>query len=245
MKNNEQQLDNKRIIVALDVSTEQDAWRLLDQLDSAACRVKVGKQLFTSCGPELVKQIVSRGFDVFLDLKFHDIPNTVAGAVRAAADLGVWMLNIHASGGRAMMEAAANSLSQQGNEAPLLIGVTVLTSMAQEDLAEVGVAANPEQQVKRLTLLSADCGLDGVVCSAAETAMLRELTLPQFCLVTPGIRRPEDAVGDQKRIVGPAQAMLNGSTYLVVGRPITSAESPLESLKTFNESVSGALEELC
>jgi len=233
--------DNKRIIVALDVSTVEEAARLLDQLDANQCRVKVGKQLFTSCGPELVKQINDRGFEVFLDLKFHDIPNTVVGAVRAAADLGVWMVNIHASGGRAMMEAAANALATRGAGTPLLIGVTVLTSMAQEDLAEVGVPSSPQEQVRRLALLSADCGLNGVVCSAAETAMLRDLAPSNFCLVTPGIRRAEDAAGDQKRIVGPADAIANGSTYLVVGRPISQAESPLQSLQAFNAEVSSVL----
>jgi len=233
--------DNKRIIVALDVATVGEASNLLDQLDADQCRVKVGKQLFTSCGPELVKKINDHGFDVFLDLKFHDIPNTVVGAVQAAADLGVWMVNIHASGGRAMMEAAANAIAVRGTGAPLLIGVTVLTSMAKEDLAEVGITDSPEEQVKRLALLSADCGLDGIVCSAAETAMLRELTTTDFCLVTPGIRRAEDAAGDQKRIVGPAQAIVNGSTYLVVGRPISQAESPLQSLHAFNSEVSSVL----
>jgi orotidine-5'-phosphate decarboxylase len=233
--------DNKRIIVALDVPTVDEASRLLDQLDADQCRVKVGKQLFTSCGPELVRQINNRGFEVFLDLKFHDIPNTVAGAVQAAADLGVWMVNVHASGGRAMMEAAANTLARAGGEAPLLIGVTVLTSMAREDLLEVGIAASPEDQVKRLALLSADCGLDGVVCSAAETSLLRELGGPDFCLVTPGIRRAEDAAGDQKRVVGPADAIANGSTYLVVGRPINKADSPMQSLQAFNAEVSSVL----
>lgn len=233
--------DSKRIIVALDVATADEADHLLDQLDAGLCRVKVGKQLFTSCGPALVSRIVDRGFDVFLDLKYHDIPNTVAGAVKAAADLGVWMLNVHASGGRAMMEAAANALAERGGGAPLLIGVTVLTSMAREDLAEVGVSATPEEQVKRLALLSADCGLDGVVCSAAETPMLARLLDGDFCLVTPGIRRAEDAAGDQKRIVGPAQAIANGSSYLVVGRPINKAESPLRSLQAFNAEVSGVL----
>ncbi|MCP5345882.1 MAG: orotidine-5'-phosphate decarboxylase [Pseudomonadales bacterium] len=233
--------DPKRIIVALDVATADDAYRLVDQLNPEQCRVKVGKQLFTSCGPELVRSLSKRGFEVFLDLKFHDIPNTVAGAVKAAADLGVWMLNVHASGGRAMLEAAAEAVATRGREAPLLIGVTVLTSLSREDLAEVGIDSTPEQQVRRLALLSAACGLDGVVCSAAETAMLREIVAPGFCLVTPGIRRPEDAVGDQKRVVGPAQAIAAGSSYLVVGRPINQAPSPQDSLIAFNQAVSGVL----
>ena len=158
--------DNNRIIVALDVPSKGQAIDLLGKLDSNQCRVKVGKQLFTSCGPELVREIVDQGYDVFLDLKFHDIPNTVAGAVKAAADLGVWMVNIHAAGGRAMMEQAGEALANHGPQSPLLIGVTVLTSLSGEDLVEVGVNASPQDQVKRLAQLSADCGLDGVVCSA-------------------------------------------------------------------------------
>ncbi len=231
--------DLKRIIVALDVDGADAAYRLIDQLNPDQCRVKVGKQLFTRCGPELVQKIVNRGFDVFLDLKFHDIPNTVAGAVAAASDLGVWMLNLHASGGRAMMESAASTLSARGSQAPLLIAVTVLTSLSRADLAEVGVDCSPAEQVRRLALLSADCGLDGVVCSAAETSMLREIVSPEFCLVTPGIRRPEDSIDDQKRFLGPAQAIANGSTYLVVGRPINQAASPRQSLEAFNRAVSG------
>ncbi|MEZ5491691.1 MAG: orotidine-5'-phosphate decarboxylase [Gammaproteobacteria bacterium] len=231
--------DSNRIIVALDVPDANAALRLLDQLDASRCRVKVGKQLFTSCGPSLVRDIVGRGFDVFLDLKFHDIPNTVAGAVLAAADLGVWMLNIHASGGRAMMEAAVSALSSWGSQPPLLIGVTVLTSLSADDLVEVGIKSSPEEQVQRLAILSVDCGLDGVVCSAAETGLLRRAVPDNFCLVTPGIRRAEDAAGDQKRVVGPAQAIRNGSTYLVVGRPISQAESPQQSLEAFNREVSG------
>jgi len=233
--------DPKRIIVALDVASAEAAFRLLDQLDSSQCRVKVGKQLFTSCGPQLVRDIVSRGFDVFLDLKFHDIPNTVAGAVDAAADLGVWMLNVHASGGRAMLEAAASTLSARASDAPLLIGVTVLTSLGVRDLAEIGIEHSPEDQVRRLALLSADCGLDGVVCSAAEASMLRASLPREFCLVTPGIRRPEDAADDQKRILGPAQALRNGSSYLVVGRPISESASPQASLDAFNQAISSVL----
>jgi len=234
--------DPNRIIVALDVATADEAYRLIDQLEAGRCRVKVGKQLFTSCGPELVRNIVNRGFDVFLDLKYHDIPNTVAAAVQAAADLGVWMLNVHASGGRAMLEAASRALSSRGAEAPLLIGVTVLTSLAQEDLVEIGIDCSPEEQVRRLATLSADCGLDGVVCSAAETRLLRAALPADFCLVTPGIRRPEDAAADQKRVVGPAEAIALGSTYLVVGRPITRADSPGQSLEVFNAAVTGVLE---
>lgn len=233
--------DNKAIIVALDYPDADSCLKLLDQLDPSMCRTKVGKQLFTRCGPDLVQQVQQRGFDVFLDLKFHDIPNTVAGAVRAAAELGVWMLNVHASGGRAMLEAAAAAGTEFGIDKPLLIAVTVLTSMAQEDLLEVGISATPSEQVKRLAVLSEDCGLDGVVCSAAETSMLRSALGEQFCLVTPGIRRQQDATGDQKRIVAPADAIGAGSNYLVVGRPITQAISPQDSLHEFYAALSGVL----
>ena len=233
------QTQEPKIIVALDFSDQQSVLALLDQLDPTLCRVKVGKELFTACGPELVKTVQQRGYEVFLDLKFHDIPNTVAGAVRAAADLGVWMVNIHAAGGRAMMEAARESLVPVGKHRPLLIAVTVLTSLSQEDLLDIGVSATPMEQVTRLALLAEDCGLDGVVCSAAETAMLRSTISDEFCLVTPGIRRQEDAAGDQKRIVGPAAAIKAGSTYLVVGRPITRAAMPGSALQAFCAEISG------
>lgn len=236
--------DTNRIIVALDVADAGQALALADQLDPRQCRVKVGKQLFTACGPQLVRQLVSRELDVFLDLKFHDIPNTVAGAVRAAADLGVWMINVHASGGRAMLEAAREALESAAAK-PLLTGVTVLTSLSAKDLTEVGMDADPARQVLRLASLARDCGLDGVVCSAEETPVLRAAIGADFCLVTPGIRRPEDAVGDQKRIVGPAQAIERGSSYLVVGRPITEAESPAASLASFYQAVSGVLGAPC
>lgn len=225
---------SKRIIVALDFENAEFTKRLLEQLDPQLCRVKIGKELFTACGPELVRQIISQGFDVFLDLKFHDIPTTVARAVQAAANLGVWMINVHASGGRAMMEQSRQVLDQFGPKRPLLIAVTVLTSMQQDDLLEVGVAASPEMQVQKLALLARDAGLDGVVCSAAETVVLRTHLGKEFCLVTPGIRRPEDATGDQKRVVGPAEALRNGSDFLVVGRPITRAPAPAEALQAFN-----------
>jgi orotidine-5'-phosphate decarboxylase len=231
--------DSKVIIVAMDFPDSASSFRLLDQLDHARCRVKIGKELFTSCGPELVREVQQRGFEVFLDLKFHDIPNTVAAAVRAAAELGVWMVNVHASGGRAMLEAARASLEEYGAEKPLLIAVTVLTSLAQEDLLDIGISTTPGEQVKRLALLAEDCGLDGVVCSAAETMMLRSAIGSQFCLVTPGIRRKQDMAGDQKRVVGPAEAIKNGSNYLVIGRPITQAQSPQASLSEFCAALSG------
>ncbi len=227
----------KRIIVALDFDSEKRTMELLDNLDPESCRVKIGKELFTACGPELLKAISRRGFDVFLDLKYHDIPSTVAKAVKVAAEMGVWMLNVHASGGLAMMEQAREGLEGLAGDRPLLIGVTVLTSLAQEDLLQVGIDVTPEEQVSRLAFLCREANLDGVVCSAAETHLLRAQLPADFCLVTPGIRRPEDPSGDQKRIVGPAEAIKAGSNYLVVGRPITQAESPRVALEEFNSAV--------
>ena len=227
----------KQIIVALDFSTPAKALNFLEQLNPDLCRVKVGKELFAAGGPELVKSIVDKNFDVFLDLKFHDIPNTVANAVKVAADLGVWMLNIHASGGSSMMIAAREALESERSKRPLLIGVTVLTSMSRNDLYEVGVNEDVQKHVNKLAKLAYNSGLDGVVCSAAETKILRVSMPLEFKLVTPGIRRPQDATGDQKRVVGPAEAIRNGSDYLVVGRPISKANSPLEALIDFNSEI--------
>ncbi len=226
-----------RIIVALDYPTEAEALALVERLDPAQCRLKVGKELFVSAGPRLVEQLSARGFSVFLDLKFHDIPNTVARACKTAADLGVWMMNVHASGGRRMMEAARESLEQVGAERPLLIAVTVLTSMGPEDLQEVGLAADPLAQVSRLAALTENAGLDGVVCSAKESAVLHRERRDGFVLVTPGIRPEWAAAGDQKRITTPAQAMADGSTYLVIGRPITGADDPLAALRRIQEEI--------
>ena len=218
------------IIVALDYDNAPAALALTEKLDPTLCRVKVGKELFTRAGPVLVEQIQARGFDVFLDLKFHDIPNTVAAAVRAAAELGVWMVNVHASGGRRMMEAAREAVQQSTNQ-PLLIGVTVLTSMSAEDLVELGYTQTPQQRVASLAQLAADSGLDGVVCSAQESAMLRQQCGANFTLVTPGIRLAGDAAGDQRRVVTPVDAMANGSDYLVIGRSITQATDPVATLQ--------------
>lgn len=229
----------KRIVIALDFESAELALKLLDQLNSHQCRVKIGKELFTACGPAFVKQVVNRGFDVFLDLKFHDIPTTVARAVQVAADLGVWMINVHASGGKSMMQQARQALEPLGRQRPMLIGVTVLTSMEKQDLLEIGIHASAEEQVERLALLTREAGLDGVVCSAAETAKLRSTLGKGFVLVTPGIRRQEDAAEDQKRIVGPADAIRNGSDFLVVGRPITRATSPAEVLSAYNLALAG------
>ena len=227
----------KRIIVALDFNAAKIALNLVDSLDPKLCRLKIGKELYTACGPDLLKQIQNRGFEVFLDLKFHDIPNTVAKAVNVAGNMGVWMLNVHASGGQAMMDAAREALLEFGSQRPKLIAVTVLTSLVQLDLNQIGIDSSPEEQVSKLALLTRDAGLDGVVCSAAETRLLRAQLPEEFFLVTPGIRRATDAVGDQKRVLGPADAVRSGSNYLVVGRPITQADSPNEALLEFNSAI--------
>lgn len=224
------------IIVALDAKSQYDALNIAEQLDPALCRVKVGKELFTHEGPSVVKALHNIGFDVFLDLKFHDIPNTTAQAVCAAADLGVWMVNVHASGGRKMMETCAERL-KAGNYQTQLIAVTVLTSMGREDLKDIGLDIEPFEQVKRLAKLTQESGLDGVVCSAQEAKMLREILKPDFALVTPGIRPAGSNADDQKRIVTPKQAMLDGSTHLVIGRPITQSENPRQTLKDILASI--------
>jgi orotidine-5'-phosphate decarboxylase len=218
-----------RIIVALDYASAEEALQMARGLDPARCRVKVGKELFTRAGPDVVRALQGDGFDVFLDLKFHDIPNTIAGACRAAAELGVWMVNVHASGGESMMRAARDALGDAAN-APLLIGVTVLTSLDEADLAEVGISANPAAQVVRLAALAESAGLDGVVCSAADLPRLRASVTPGFLAVTPGVRPAGAAVGDQKRVATPASAFADGASYLVIGRPITAAPDALAAL---------------
>lgn len=218
------------IIVALDAKSQYDALAIADQLDPSLCRVKVGKELFTHEGPSVVKALHNQGFEVFLDLKFHDIPNTTAQAVCAAADLGVWMVNVHASGGRKMMETCVERL-KAGNYKTQLIAVTVLTSMGREDLRDLGLDIEPFEQVKRLAKLTQDSGLDGVVCSAQEAKMLRQDLGQNFALVTPGIRPEGSNADDQKRIVTPKQAMLDGATHLVIGRPITQSANPSQMLK--------------
>ena len=223
-------MNSTKIIVALDYADAVSALALVARLDPALCRLKVGKELFTVAGPELVRALVARGFEVFLDLKFHDIPNTVAAACRAAAGLGVWMVNVHASGGRRMMTAAQEALADLPQR-PLLIAVTVLTSMSAEDLREVGVADAPADQVLRLARLTQACKLDGVVCSAQEAAMLRAELGTDFRLVTPGIRPAGAEVGDQRRVMTPAEALRAGASDLVIGRPITAAPDPLAALK--------------
>ncbi len=217
------------LIIALDYPSLDAALCMADRLDPARCRLKVGKELFTRSGPDVVEALHGRGFEVFLDLKFHDIPNTVAGAVQAAAEQGVWMVNVHAGGGRRMMEAARERLERHGL-GTRLIAVTVLTSMTSEDLAEVGVGVSPAAQVERLATLARDSGMHGVVCSAQESARLRKLCGDDFLKVTPGIRPAFAQVGDQQRIMTPGDAMAAGSTHLVIGRPITQAEEPMEAL---------------
>ena len=228
-----------KIIVALDYANAASALQLVNQLDPSLCKLKVGKELFTATGPQLVEKLVSKNFNVFLDLKFHDIPNTVAKACEAASNLGVWMLNVHASGGSAMMQAALEGVLKT-NHKPYLIAVTVLTSMNQGSLTEIGVANTLENQVLKLAKLTQQAGLHGVVCSAQEAQMLRAQLGDDFCLVTPGIRPALENSqinlqvnrDDQARVVTPADALNNGASYLVIGRPITQADNPLKALET-------------
>ncbi|OEY68058.1 orotidine 5'-phosphate decarboxylase [Marinobacter sp. X15-166B] len=215
------------------------ALALVDRLDPSLCRLKVGKELFTRSGPALVSTLQDRGFEVFLDLKFHDIPNTASAAVAAAADLGVWMVNVHASGGEAMMTACRERLETFGAQRPLLIAVTVLTSMTAADLAGIGITDTPEAQVSRLAALTSACGLDGVVCSAQEAVKLKAEQGAGFKLITPGIRPLATDQGDQSRIMTPAAAVKAGSDYLVVGRPITQAADPLVALEAVHKEIAG------
>ena len=227
-------------MVALDYAEEDYALAMLNRLDSSLCRVKVGKELFTRCGPRIIAAARDRGFEVFLDLKFHDIPNTVAGACGAAAALGCWMINVHASGGRAMLEAARAAIASATKQ-PLLIAVTVLTSLDRAALAEVGYAAEPGELSLRLARLARDCGLDGVVCAATEARSLRQQLGPDFLLVTPGIRPAGASLDDQRRVATPAAAINAGSDYLVIGRPVTQAPNPIRVLQAIREEVDSAL----
>jgi orotidine-5'-phosphate decarboxylase len=225
-----------RIIVALDFPDAAQALALVERLDPGQCKLKVGKELFVRTGPALVERLAGLGFKVFLDLKFHDIPNTVAQACRAAADLGVWMVNVHASGGLKMMRAAREAVDQVANP-PKLIAVTVLTSMGGEDLRQIGLDIEPAEQVVRLAGLAHAAGMDGVVCSAREAPLLRQSIGAGFLLVTPGIRPAGSAVGDQNRILTPARAIEAGADYLVVGRPITQADDPVAALQDINAEI--------
>ena len=229
-----------KIIVALDFPSAQPALNIVARLDPALCRVKVGKELFTAAGPALVETLVARGFGVFLDLKFHDIPNTVASACKAAARLGVWMMNVHASGGRAMMQAACGALAGEVQR-PKLIAVTVLTSMGESDLADIGMQGSPGDVVLRLAHLAQSAGLDGVVCSAQEARALRTACGAGFKLVTPGIRLAEAKQDDQKRVMTPRAAMDAGADYLVIGRPITQAADPIAMLQHIRREIAGPL----
>lgn len=228
-----------KIIVALDYESENEALSLVDQLDPSQCRLKVGKEMFTTLGTHFVKQLQDRKFDVFLDLKFHDIPNTVARAVRSAADLGVWMVDLHASGGLRMMEESKKILEPYGKDAPILIAVTVLTSMEDLDLLQIGINSSPLEQVIRLAHLTQRAGLDGVVCSPQEVDVLRENLGKDFKLITPGIRPIGSEFGDQRRVMTPTAAIRSGSDYLVIGRPITQAKDPAAILNSINQSLAG------
>ncbi len=231
-------MSDSKVIIALDYPGVDQARSFYKQIDSSRCRVKVGKELFTRAGPDFVRELVDAGFDVFLDLKFHDIPNTVAQACRAAAELGVWMLNVHAMGGRTMLEAAREAIDASAHS-PLLIAVTILTSMKEADLEEVGITATVAEQVQRLASLTKSCKLDGVVCSSHEVSRLNSTLGEDFCLVTPGIRPKGSETGDQKRIMTPKQAIDLGASYLVIGRPITQAKDPMAVLSAIEQELAG------
>lgn len=232
-----------KVLIALDFPSTEQALNFVKLLSSDHCRLKVGKELFALGGPEMVKVLIDQGFDVFLDLKYHDIPNTVAKACKAAAEMGVWMVNVHALGGRKMMMAAKKAISESKHQ-PILIAVTILTSMESEDLAEIGLPNNPKENVLRLANLAKSSGLDGVVCSAQEAEMLHSQIGEDFCLVTPGIRPKSAAVNDQKRIMTPEDAIKSGASYLVVGRPITQSDNPVASLNAINNEVSAVLSQV-
>jgi len=237
-----------RILIALDMPTPAAALSLADSLRGAVGGFKIGSQLFTAAGPDIVRRLVSCGDRVFLDLKFHDIPNTVAGAVAAASALGVWMVNVHASGGAAMLEAARDAAAaapaRPGGQRPLVIAVTVLTSLDQATLASVGVAATPVDHVVRLARLAQSAGLDGVVASPLETAAIRAACGPDFVIVTPGIRggAATSAADDQRRTMSGADAVRAGSSYLVVGRPVTGAADPRQAAERLAAEVKGAID---
>ena len=225
-----------RVIVALDYPDAESALQLVRRLEPSQCRLKVGKELFTVAGPDFVRRLAGEGFDVFLDLKFHDIPNTVARACTAAAAMGVWMLNVHALGGERMLSAAREAVAA-AESPPLLIAVTILTSMAEADLEGVGLQGSPEDNVLRLASLAHYCGLDGIVCSSREAGVMRATFDEPFRLITPGIRPAGSAADDQRRVMTPVEAVRNGSTYLVIGRPVTAADDPLGVLLTINSEL--------
>jgi orotidine-5'-phosphate decarboxylase len=226
-----------RIVVAMDFDNADQCLAMAKRLSPLDCRLKVGKELFTACGPKIIEQLMTLGFEIFLDLKFHDIPNTTSKAVKAAAELGVWMVNVHASGGERMMVAAREILERRAGKSPLLIAVTVLTSMEASDLSEVGIGCSPEEQVMRLARLTHTCGLDGIVCSAQEAALMRTQFGSDFCLVTPGIRLDTSRSDDQRRTLTPAAAIAAGSSYLVIGRPITQSPNPLKTCQSIIQTL--------
>lgn len=227
---------DSKIIVALDYADAASALKLVNQLDPTLCKLKVGKELFTAAGPQLVEALIAKSFSVFLDLKFHDIPNTVAKACEAASNLGVWMLNVHASGGSDMMQAALEGVNKSQHK-PYLIAVTVLTSMNQNNLEQIGINNSVENQVLNLAKLTYTSGLHGVVCSALEAKLLKQHLPHDFLLVTPGIRPASANKDDQTRILTPTQALLAGANYLVIGRPITQANSPIGALIEINQEI--------
>lgn len=230
-------MKDPRVIVAVDAHSMEEALQLVERLQPGLCRLKVGKELFTACGPAIVEQLMARGFEIFLDLKYHDIPNTVAKACAAAAALGVWMLNVHASGGSRMLVAAREAVDKAAAPKPLLIAVTVLTSLQQEDLLDLGFVEEPQALVFRLAGLAQEAGLDGVVCSAQEATAMKGRFGLEFKLVTPGIRLPGDAAGDQRRIMTPADAVKAGADYVVIGRSITASDDPLGKLLTIKSDL--------
>ena len=225
-----------KVIVALDFNNLDEVHKFVATIKPEQCRLKVGKELFTSGGPLIVQELQHLGFEIFLDLKFHDIPNTVYKAIRAAADLGVWMVNVHASGGREMLKKAHQAI-QDSVHKPLLIAVTVLTSLSKEELSEIGYARDLTEQVLHLAKLSYECGLDGVVCSAHEARLIKSFTAQNFLSITPGIRLDDAKLDDQTRIMTPENAIKNGADYLVIGRPITQAINPLDTLLTINQQI--------
>lgn len=226
-----------KLIVALDFDNETEALQLVDKLDPRLCSLKVGSEMFTLQGSQFVSRLIAKGFNVFLDLKFHDIPNTVAKACKAAAELGVWMVNVHASGGLAMMKAAREAIEPFGANRPLLIAVTVLTSFSESDLLSIGVTNSLDSQVQKLAIMTQDAGLDGVVSSAHEVASIKKVCGEDFLVVTPGIRPENTKKDDQNRTMTPQCAIINGSDFIVVGRPITKAADPALVVQEINNSI--------
>mgnify|MGYP000240410974 CR=1 FL=1 len=226
-----------KVIVALDFNNLTEVMEFVQQIKPSECRLKVGKELFTAYGPQIIRELQALGFEIFLDLKFHDIPNTVYKAIRVAADLGVWMVNVHASGGREMLTKARQAIEDSQHK-PLLIAVTILTSLSESAVAEIGYQHSLVEQTLHLARLSYECGLDGVVCSAHEAAAIKLATSAEFLTVTPGIRLNTDKVDDQTRIMTPSIAVASGADYLVIGRPITQSILPIETLQGINHSLS-------